>query len=345
MPAPHGGPSRRQLLGGLAAAIAGAAATPLLGSCDHRATASQRADAPSAPSGPRSPLPPSTLSARRLGRTGATLPVLALGGFHLGAAADEQAARTLVETAIEEGVRFFDTAESYQDGRSESWLGAAIAALGVRSDVWLMTKTHSPGDRSAESAKRHLAGSLERLRTDRLDVWQLHAVSSPEDVDRAFGQGGAMEYIFEQQAAGVVRFVGVTGHADPAANRRALEHFDRGLRFDVMQLPLNPLDAHTAKSFQKQVLPALVERDIGVLAMKTNAGGALAKEGVCSVEECLRYVLALPVSLIVSGMETPEQVRRNAATLREPPLDEAERKALLARIGGRAGEPLEWYKR
>ena len=328
--------SRREFLGRLAAGItglAGLAATPA------RVAAGAAANGQDV-----SPLAPSTLPARRLGRTGATLPVLALGGFHLGAAANERAARALVETALEEGVRFFDTAESYQDGRSERWLGASIAALGVRKDVWLMTKTHSPADRSAESAKRHLAGSLERLRTDRLDVWQLHAVASPEDVDRAFAPGGAMEFILEQQAAGVVRFVGVTGHADPAANRRALEHFDRGTRFDVMQLPLNPVDAHTARSFQKQVLPALVERDIGVLAMKTNAGGALAREGVCTVEECLRYVLGLSVALIVSGMETPEQVRQNAATIRQAPLGEAERAALLERVAGRAGDALEWYK-
>lgn len=331
--------SRREFLGKLAAAVAGVA-----GAGAASMPAPVQAAQPHGQPQDAAALPPSTLPARRLGRTGATLPVLALGGFHLGAAADEKAARTLVETALEEGVRFFDSAESYQDGRSERWLGAAIASLGVRKDVWLMTKTHSPADRSAESARRHLAGSLERLRTDRLDLWQLHAVASPEDVDRAFAVGGAMEYILEQQAAGVVRCVGVTGHADPAANLRALEHFDRGMRFDVMQLPINPIDAHTARSFQKQVLPALVERDLGVLAMKTNAGGALSKQAVCTVEECLRYALGLPVALVVSGMETPEQVRKNAATVRQPPLDEAQREGLLARIAGRAGDDLEWYK-
>lgn len=331
----HGGAStRREFLARLAATAASVASASGLAGAQS-----------SAPGGaPGSVLTPSSLPVRRLGRTGATLPVLALGGFHLGAAATESAARALVETALEEGVRFFDTAESYQDGRSERWLGASIAALGVRKDVWLMTKTHSPADRSAESAKRHLAGSLERLRTDRLDVWQVHAVASAEDVDRAFAPGGAMEFILEQQAAGVVRFVGVTGHAEPAANLRALEHFDRGTRFDVMQLPINPVDAHTARSFQKQVLPALVERDIGVLAMKTNAGGALAREGVCTVAECLRYALGLPVAMIVSGMETPEQVRQNAATVRQAPLDESQRAALLGRIASRAGEALEWYK-
>lgn len=330
------GPSRRELLGGFAVTLVGAAAAPLLGGCMPPA-APERQDAPPL----AAPLPPSTLPARRLGRTNLVLPVLALGGFHVGAAADERAAHALVDAALDEGVRFFDTAESYQDGRSERWLGSALK--GLRQDVYLMTKTHSPDDRSAESAKRHLAGSLERLQTDTLDLWQLHAIQSPQDVDRAFGKGGAMEYILAQKEAGVVRFVGVTGHADPAAHLRALEHFDRGLRFDAVQLPINPIDAF-GKSFQKQVLPALVERDLGVLAMKTNAGGALAKNAVCTVEECLRYVLGLPVSLVVSGMETPEQVRQNAATVRQPPFDEAQREALLAKIAARAGEDLEWYK-
>jgi aryl-alcohol dehydrogenase-like predicted oxidoreductase len=282
------------------------------------------------------------LPERRLGRTGVSLPVLGLGGFHLGLAPDERSARTLVETALEEGLRFFDNAESYQDGRAERWMGAALK--GAREQVFLMTKTFSLADRSAESAKRHLEGSLERLQTDWLDLWQLHSVRSVEDVDRAFAVGGAMEYILEQQRAGVVRHVGVTGHADPEANLRALHHFDEGLTFDTMQMPLNPIDAHQ-KSFQRRVLPALVERDIGVLAMKTAAAGALVKREVCTHEECLRYVLGLPVGVAIVGMESPELVRRNARVVRELGALEPERsEALLARIEQQAELSLEWYK-
>ncbi len=287
--------------------------------------------------------PAARVPQRVLGRTGVSLPILGLGGFHLGACADEPAARALLETALAEGLRFLDNAESYQDGRAESWMGAGLAALGVRDEVFLMTKTFKPDGRTAESAARDLQGSLARLRTDRLDLWQLHSVQSVEDVDHAFGPGGAMEFIRAQKAAGTVRFTGVTGHVNPAANLRALEWWDRGLTFDTMQMPINPLDA-LQLSFQQRVLPELDRRGIGVLAMKTSASGALLREGVCTIDECLRYVWGLPVDVAIVGQETPEQVRQDAALARVAPMDEAERAALLERIRPRASLSLEWYK-
>jgi aryl-alcohol dehydrogenase-like predicted oxidoreductase len=328
---------------------AGALGASLAGACasSGQSATPQDASAPPASGGPVAAqiLLPSSLPQRRLGRTDVTLPVLGLGGHHLGLAPDEAAARALVDAALEEGIRFFDTAESYQDGRSERWLGAALRERGVRSQVFLMTKTFAPQERSAESARRHLEGSLQRLQIDSLDLWQLHSIQSPEDVDRAFAEGGAMEFILEQKAAGVVRFTGVTGHVNPAAHRRAVEWWDRGLRFDVMQMPVNPIDAHQL-SFQREVLPLLVERDIGVLAMKTSASGALLQRGLCSVEECLRYVLGLPVSLAIVGMETPAHVVQNAGIARaSAPLDEPARAALLARLQPRKDLSLEWYKK
>jgi uncharacterized protein len=285
----------------------------------------------------RAPLP-----VRRLGRTGLEVPILALGGHHLGLAGSERAARRLVEVAIEEGIRFFDNAESYQSGTSERWLGAALRE--VRPHVLVMTKTHSPRDRSAESARRHLEGSLERLGIDHLDLWQLHSIRSPEDVDRAFGTGGAMEYILRAKEEGLVRFTGVTGHVTPEAHRRALEHWDAGMEFDALQFPINPIDWHQG-SFQRALVDAATERDIGVIAMKTSADGRLVRDGICTHEECLRYVWSLPVSVAVVGMERPELVRANAAVAREAPMSEAERAELRERIAPRADLSLEWYKR
>ncbi len=207
-----------------------------------------------------------------------------------------------------------------------------------------MTKTFSLADRSAASAQRHLDGSLERLRTDYLDLWQLHSVRSVEDVDRAFRPAGAMEFILEAKARGVVRFVGVTGHARPEANLRALDYWDRGFRFDAMQLPLNPVDFHQ-QSFQRVVLPALVERQIGVIAMKTSAQARLLAERVCTIEECLRYVWSLPVTVAVVGMERPDLVRHNAGLAREfAPMTERQLGALRERIRPQARLALEWYK-
>ena len=279
---------------------------------------------------------------RPLGGTGLQVPILGLGGFHVGSAGSEAAAAAVVEAAFEEGVRFFDNAESYQNGQAERWMGSALR--GMRDRVLLMTKTFDLATRSADGARRHLEGSLERLQTDYLDVWQLHSVRSVEDVDRAFGPGGAMEYILEAQQQGIVRHVGVTGHADPAFNLRALEHFDRGIRFDVMQMPVNPMDYHQ-KSFQRVVLPGLVERGIGVIAMKTSAQARLPSEGICTVEECLRYVWSLPVDVAVVGMERPDLVRHNAQTARAfAAMSDAELADIRERIRPRAQIDLEWYK-
>ena len=286
---------------------------------------------------------PGTLPTRRLGRTELDVPILSLGGSHLTQAPSEQAARTLIETALEEGIRFFDTAESYGDGRSERWLGAALR--GARDSVLLMSKTFAFPARTAESARRHLEGTLERLQTDRLDLWQLHSVRSVEDVDRAFGKGGAMEYILEAKAQGIARYIGVTGHVFPAAQRRALDYWDRGMRFDAMQMPLNPMDFHQ-QSFQREVLPELARRGIGVIAMKTSADGRLIRDGICTVAECLRYVWSLPVAVAVVGMERPELVRENARLARAfQPMTAAEVAALRDRIRPRARLDLEWYKR
>lgn len=291
---------------------------------------------------PRS-LPPSSLPTRRLGRTGLDVPILALGGHHVGRAESEAEARVLVETALEQGIRLFDNAESYQRGKAERWLGAALE--GVRPDVLIMTKTHSPRDRSADSARRHLEGSLERLRTDYLDLWQLHSTKSVEDVDRAFRPDGAMEYIMRAREEGLVRFVGVTGHVTPAAHRRALEYWDEGWRFDTFQFPINPIDYHQ-RSFQRQVLVDIVARDIGVIAMKTSADGRLLREGICTIEETLRYVWSLPVNVAVVGMERPDLVRQNATIARQfEPLSPAGLKALRDRIEPEADLALEWYKR
>ena len=287
---------------------------------------------------------PGTLPTRRLGRTELDLPILSLGGSHLTQASSERAARTLVETALEEGIRFFDTAESYGDGRSERWLGAALRG-GTRDSVLLMSKTFAFPERTAESARRHLEGTLERLQTDRLDLWQLHSVRSVEDVDRAFGKGGAMEYILEAKAQGIARYIGVTGHVFPAAQRRALDYWDRGMRFDAMQMPLNPIDFHQ-QSFQQEVLPELARRGIGVIAMKTSADGRLIREGICTIAECLRYVWSLPVAVAVVGMERPELVRENARLARAfQPMTAVEVAALRDRIRPRARLDLEWYKR
>jgi uncharacterized protein len=285
--------------------------------------------------------PSAPLPTRPLGRTGVDVTVLGLGGHHLARTGSARGVRELLGVALDEGIRFLDTAESYQDGDSERWLGAALGDR--RREVFLMTKTFDFPARTAAGSRRHLEGSLSRLRTDRLDLWQLHSVRSVADVDRAFGPGGSMEVILRAKEEGVARFIGVTGHHDPAANLRALHYWDRGLRFDTMQMPLNPMDHHQ-RSFERLVLPELVRRGIGVIAMKTTADGALLRERLCTAAECHRYVWAMPVSVAVIGMERAELVRENARTARGAPMPDAERSTLRSRIAPRASIALEWYK-
>lgn len=286
---------------------------------------------------------PDKLPRRKLGRTGLEMPVLGLGGFHVGLAEKEQNARAVIDVALAEGIRFFDSAEMYQAGRSEKWLGLGLK--GIRKDVFLMTKTWSPKDRSAESAKRHLEGSLDRLQTEYLDLWQVHGVTDAADTDKCFRKGGAMEYILDAKQRGLVRFVGVSGHTNPEALRRALKFYDEGWKFDAMQFPLNPIDFHQT-SFQKELLPEIVRRGIAVLAMKTSAGGALVRQKVCSIDECLRYALSLPVSVAIVGMETADQVRDNARIIRtSTPFTADEVDRLLEKIRPQARLELEWYKK
>jgi aryl-alcohol dehydrogenase-like predicted oxidoreductase len=293
------------------------------------------------PNNSSSSLPPSPLPVRPLGQTGVDVPILGLGGHHLARTGSAEGVRALLDVALGAGIRFLDTAESYQNGDSERWLGAALGAR--RRDVFLMTKTFDHPARTADGARRHLEGSLERLRTDHLDLWQLHSVRSVEDVDRAFGRGGAMEVILRTRDEGVARFIGVTGHHDPAANLRAIHYWDQGMRFDAMQMPLNPLDPHQ-RSFERTVLPELVRRGIGVIAMKTSADGALLRDGLCTAAECHRYVWSLPVSVAVVGMERAELVRENARTAQGRFMTDDERAAITRRLAPHARLDLEWYK-
>ena len=153
-----------------------------------------------------------------------------------------------------------------------------------------------------------------------------------------------MEFIVEAKKKGLVRHIGVTGHVSAEANRKALEYFDQGRKFETFQFPINPIDFHQ-KSFQRELLPEVVKRGIGVLAMKTSAAGALLREKACTIPECLRYVLSLPVSIAIVGMETVDQVRQNAGIVRRfQAMSAEETETLLDRIESRKSLDLEWYK-
>jgi aryl-alcohol dehydrogenase-like predicted oxidoreductase len=239
---------------------------------------------------------------RPFGKTKVQVSALGLGGHHLGEAASVEVAIRIVHAAIDGGVTFFDNCWEYYNGRSENWLGRAL--VGKRDKVFLMSKVCTHG-RGKALARTMLEESLRRLGTDHLDLWQIHAVSYDNDPELAYARGGAIEALDEAKRAGKVRFVGFTGHKDPAIHLRMLR---LGYPFDSVQMPLNPFDAgfHT-HSFERLVLPELLKRGIAPLGMKPLGGTASAiKNGVLGGEDALRYAMSLPVAVTICGMETVE---------------------------------------
>jgi aryl-alcohol dehydrogenase-like predicted oxidoreductase len=233
-----------------------------------------------------------------LGKTGVRVSALGVGGFHLGTAKDQNEATEIVSRALDAGVNFFDNAWEYHEGESENRLGVALK--GRRDRVVLMTKVCTHG-RGRDVAMRMLEDSLRRLKTDHLDIWQIHEVVYWNDPDLIFAPGGAAEALVQAKEQGKVRFVGFTGHKDPAIHLKMLAH---DFPFDTVQMPLNCFDA-TFRSFETQVLPEANKRGIAVLGMKSLGGsGEMVTSGTITPEEGLRYAMSLPVATTISGMES-----------------------------------------
>lgn len=324
--------TRRQLLAGIAgaslAACGGASTAPA-------ATSAAAVTAANAPRGvPRRPL----------GRTGATVSILGVGGYHLGSAKDQATAVRMVHEAIDHGVTFMDNAWEYHGGTSEEWLGRALE--GKRDQAFVMTKVCTHG-RDAKVAMKQLEDSLRRLRTDHIDLWQVHEVIYENDPELHYRTGGVLEALDRARRQGKVRFVGFTGHKDPAMHLQMLSF---GYAFDAVQMPLNVMDA-TFRSFEKNVLPVLAQRGIAPIAMKCFGGTAeMLKKGIVTPEEAMRYTLSLPVATLVSGMESLDVLRQNLRIVQGfRPMSAEEMDALRKRVSAYAAdgslEPFKTSKR
>ena len=289
------------------------------------------------------------LPTRRFGRTGEAVTMLGVGGWHIGDMEEAEAQKT-IETALEGGVRFFDTAEGYQNGGSESRLGKLLVPK-YRDDVFLMTKTRA---RDANEAWEHLDGSLSRLNTDRLDLWQVHAVRNPADVDERV-ENGVLDVMLEAKETGKTRYIGFTGHSSPAAHQRVLEKTDI---FDACQLSMNLVDV-SYESFIESVVPTLVERNIGVIGMKALANGGFfggsqhGRHGPnpkvvpnrVSISEAVRFVWSLPVSTLVTGPDNAKQMQEKIDIARDfIGMEDDERQKLIEKVEDMAGTTVEFYK-
>jgi predicted aldo/keto reductase-like oxidoreductase len=261
---------------------------------------------------------------RTLGRTGERVSAIGLGGFHIAKAPDRAEAVRLIRMAVDGGITFLDNSWDYHGGESERIMGEALRD-GYRQRVFLMTKLDG---HTAEAAAAQLEQSLERLQTETIDLVQCHEIIRPEDPDAIFAPGGAIEALLRARERGQLRYIGFTGHKHPDIH---LKMVGQPFAWDTVQMPLNCFDAHF-ESFERRVLPVLNDRGIGVLAMKPMAAGKLLQSGAVQPEECLRYALSLPVSVVITGCENEAQVQQALRAGRDfTPLSEDEQRDLLSR--------------
>lgn len=277
---------------------------------------------------------------RALGRTGIEVTAIGLGGYHIGAMKDDDEAIRLMHEAIDAGITFLDNAWEYHDGRSEELMGRAIADR--RQEVFLMTKVCTHG-RDRHEAMRQLEDSLRRLKTDYLDLWQVHELAYENDPEWHFAPGGVMEAVEQAKREGKVRFVGFTGHKSAEIHLKMLAY---EYPFDSCQLPLNALDG-TFRSFEQKVLPELERQGIAAIGMKSMGGGGdMVKAGVLTAEEALRYAMSLPVATLVSGIESSKILQQNLKVARDfQPFTVEEMNTLRTRCAEAAGDGrYELYK-
>ena len=277
---------------------------------------------------------------RPFGRTGERVSLLGLGGWHVGLPKTDRAAVRLIHAAIDAGITFLDNAWDYNDGLSETRMGQAIADR--RDRVFLMTKVCTHG-RDGKVAMRQLEDSLRRLRTDHLDLWQIHEVVFDDEPEKHFAKGGTVEALERARKEGKVRYLGFTGHKSPALH---LSMLSRGFAWDACQLPLNCFDA-TFRSFEREVLPVLDAQGIAAIGMKSLGGDArFVSEGVVTAEEALSYAMSLPVATVVSGIDSPRVLEQNLSVARGfKPLTARARDSLRQRIAAIAADGrFELYK-
>jgi aryl-alcohol dehydrogenase-like predicted oxidoreductase len=253
--------------------------------------------------------PPATMSDRPLGRTGHHVKLFSLGGqatLEQDGTHDESIA--IINRAIDLGVNYIDTAAAYGQGISQTYIGEVMATR--RDEVYLATKTH---DRTRDGSLRLLEESLKLLQTDHIDCWQLHRIGRDEDLDQVFGKDGAIEALQQAREEGIVRFLGITGHAHPDPLIRGISEFD----FDTILMAINPADPHYLP-FVDELLPLANRKGMGVIGMKIPARGRIFRDGgITSMKDAMDWVLSQPVSTVIVGCDTVAQLEENVSIAAE----------------------------
>lgn len=301
------------------------------------------------------------LPMRQLIRNGEKVTAFCLGGYHLGLTDDPKEAESMIEKSMELGVRFFDNARGYNDGRSEEYMGKFLTPK-YRDEIFLMTKAPA---KTGKGVNKMLDESLKALDTDYLDLWQIHAINSPEDVDNRI-KDGVLDAFLEAKQKGKTRYIGFTGHRNPETHLYFLKKLDElGVEMDTCQMPLNVVDP-SFESFEKNVLPVLLEKEYGVIAMKTMAGGSIMggridttpkhiktedipdilAETPITYQNLHQYVYGLPVSSLCSGCRHNYELEANVDILKNlKNLSQSDKDTLIAYAKPYAGGTVENYKR
>jgi uncharacterized protein len=280
---------------------------------------------------------------RVLGRTGESVSLIGLGGYHLGQAQlEEQESIRIVRTGLDSGINFLDNCWDYNGGVSEERMGKALRD-GYREKAFLMTKVDG---QTKKAATEQLEQSLRRLETDHIDLLQFHEVIRDSDPARIFGEGGSFEAALAAKKAGKIRYIGFTGHKSPDIHLKMLETaFAHQFTFDSVQMPLNVMDAHF-ESFEKKVLPELVKHNIGVLGMKPMGDSIILRSKTASAIECLHYAMNLPTSVVITGCDSVPILQQALEAARSfQPMTSDDVRQLLARTSSAAGKgEFELYK-
>ncbi len=271
---------------------------------------------------------------RTFGKTGEKLTVIGQAGGRYPLCSFEEA-KAVTLRAYELGINYFDNAHSYWNGRSEVVYGEVLPPF--RKDVFITSKSTQ---RTRKGAEEELHKTLKRLKTDYLDLWQVHSVQSTEDLKAIFAPGGAIEAFEAAKKAGKCRFIGFTGHHDPAAHLEMLRLYKN---FDTILMPLNPADP-SYLSFEQQVLPEARKQGLGIQGMKSLANAKLLQS--FSVKQCLSYVLSLPIHCLAVGCTTIGQIEDDARIAQHlDSYDEAQMAKLRKTADSLAGPDLEDWKR
>ncbi len=301
------------------------------------------------------------LPQRQLIRNGEKVTTFCLGGYHLGLTEKPADAEHMIERAMELGVRFYDNARGYNNGRSEEYMGKFLTPK-YRDQVFLMTKAPA---KTGDGVRKMLDESLKALNTDYVDLWQIHAINDPDDVDNRI-ESGVLDAFLEAKQKGKARYIGFTGHRNPATHLHFLNRLDKmGIELDTCQMPLNVCDP-SFESFEHHVLPVLLEKKYGVIAMKTMAGGSMMGGRIDTTPQDIRtedipdvvaktklthanlhqYVYSLPVSALCSGCRFTYELEANVQVLKDiKNLSDSDKQKLIAYAKPYAGLVVENYKR